>query len=98
MSALTADVTIKVYVHRQCVYTVCVRSHVRCLCVSSVLLSVECGKDVLSLVQMILMCRPVGFHRESVFVLTECHFNSVLGNESGNDRSPDEAFKPHKVT
>lgn len=66
-SVLIADVTIIVYVHRQCVCP-----NVQCTHVSSGLLSVEYSKDLFSSFQMILMCRPV--------VSTECPLNSVLGN------------------
>lgn len=57
-----------------CVNTGCTCPNVQCMHVSSGLLSVGYSEDLLSLFQMILMCRPVGF------VSTECPLNSVPDN------------------
>lgn len=101
VSVLTADVAIKVCVHRQCVYTGCKCLNVwhvcMCACVCQVCACLWCG--VQQICVFLGLDHPdvpsCWFRQESVFVLTESHFNSVLGNKGGKDGSADKMLSSH---
>lgn len=77
---------------------VCALWNVQCVWVKCPLVCVgEYSKDLFSVVQIILMCLPVGFSK-GVFLSWQCVTSVVcLLTQSGKDGSTDEAFKPHKV-